>query len=308
MDIRTKIKSFNIILCILGLLLAVSACGRAETVSGDGFMLYYVANSLTKTESREYELKNQDTEGEINEVISALSTKSEDISYVAPFSFFTLQGVEYNDRRLNLDMDNAYYDMAATTEVLVRACIVKSLVQIDGVDYVSFTVEGEQLYDNSGTPVGLMSADTFINNDGNEINTYELTRVKLYFANEDGDKLIAAFREKYYSTNTPLERFVVDELISGPSGQVPGLYPTINPAAKVASVSTRDGVCYVNLNIDTTLSAGNVSTELSVYSIVNSLAELPDVNKVQILINGEIPSTFSNTYERNLDNVTTLDQ
>ena len=53
----------------------------------------------------------------------------------------------------------------------------------------------------------------FINNDGNEINTYELVKVKLYFANADGDKLIAAYREKHYSTNTPLERFVVEELM-----------------------------------------------------------------------------------------------
>lgn len=60
-------------------------------------------------------------------------------------------------------------------------------------------------------------------NDGNEINTYELVKVKLYFAT-DGDKLIAAYREKHYSTNTPLERFVVEELIAGPSGQIEGLY------------------------------------------------------------------------------------
>ena len=70
-----------------------------------------------------------------------------------------------------------------------------------------------------------MNAEQFINNDGNEINTYELVKVKLYFANADGDKLIAAYREKHYSTNTPLERFVVEELIAGPSGQIEGLYP-----------------------------------------------------------------------------------
>ena len=53
----------------------------------------------------------------------------------------------------------------------------------------------------------------------------------------------------------------------------------------------------------------NVSTEVAVYSIVNSLVELDNINKVQILVNGEVPSTFSNfTFERNLDYVTTLEQ
>ena len=50
----------------------------------------------------------------------------------------------------------------------------------------------------------------------------------------------------------------------------------------------------------------NVSTDVSVYSIVNSLVELSNINKVQILINGEVPSTFSpSAYERNLDIVVT---
>jgi germination protein M len=169
-------------------------------------------------------------------------------------------------------------------------------------------VQGEQLYDNTGSPVGLMSADQFINNDGNEINTYELIKVKLYFANEDGDKLIAAYREKHYSTNTPLERFVVEEIIAGPSGQIAGLYPTVNSDTKIISVSTRDGICYVNLDSSFMTVVNNVSTEVAIYSIVNSLAELSNINKVQILINGEVPASFSaSTYERNLDFVTTLE-
>ena len=154
-----------------------------------------------------------------------------------------------------------------------------------------------------------MSADQFIDNDGNEINTYELTRNKLHFANEDGDKLIAAYREKHYSTNTPLERFVVEELISGPSGQVPGLYPTVNPETKIINVMTKDGICYVNFDSSFLTVVNNVSTELAVYSIVDSLVELSNINKVQILVNGEVPNSFTTTtFERNLDYVTTLEQ
>ncbi len=198
--------------------------------------------------------------------------------------------------------------MSATTEVLVRAAVVRTLTQLEGVNYVGITIQGEQLYDNTGDPIGLMSADRFINNDGNEINTYELIRVKLYFANEDGDKLIAAYREKHYSTNTPLERFIVEEIISGPSGQVEGLYPTVNPETKILSVSTKDGICYVNLDSGFLTVVNNVSTEAAIYSIVNSLVELSNINKVQILVNGEVPAAFSaSTYERNLDYVTTLE-
>ena len=137
----------------------------------------------------------------------------------------------------------------------------------------------------------------------------ELVKVKLYFANAAGDKLIASYREKHYSTNTPLERFVVEELIAGPSGQIEGLYPVINPETKIVNILTKDGICYVNLDSNFLTVINNVSTEVAVYSIVNSLVELDNINKVQILVNGEVPPTFSNsTFERNLDYVTTLEQ
>ena len=81
----------------------------------------------------------------------------------------------------------------------MRAAIVRTPYTAAQCEIWDITVEGSQLYDNAGGVVGWMNADQFINNDGNEINTYELVKVKLYFANADGDKLIASYREKHYS-------------------------------------------------------------------------------------------------------------
>ncbi len=210
---------------------------------------------------------------------------------------------------MQIDMDSAYNKLPVITEVLVRAAIVRTLTQLPEVDYIEFTVDGNQLYDANGVRVGWMNSTQFIDNDGNEINTYELVRVKLYFANADGNRLIAAYREKHYSTNTPIERFVVEELIAGPSGKVEGLYPTINPGTKIVNVTTKDNICYVNLDESFLTVVNNVPTEVSIYSIVNSLIELSGINKVQIMINGEVPVSFSTSaYERNLDIVTDLDQ
>ena len=206
-------------------------------------------------------------------------------------------------------MDKAYKELPAITEVLVRAAITRTLTQLPDISYVSITVEGEQLFDSMDNQVGWMSADQFIDNDGNEINTYELAKIKLYFADESGTSLIAANREKHYSTNTPMERFVVEELIAGPTGQVEGLYPSINPSTKIVNVMTKDGICYVNLDENFLTVVNNVSTDLSIYAIVNSLVELSNINRVQILINGEVPASFSAaSYERNLDIVTVLER
>ena len=272
--------------------------------------VYYLSTSETKVEQHYQEVTSDTPEGKLEELVQFLSTNPEKLEYKAPLAMgFQLLSIKQEGATVLLDMDAAYLGLPTTTEILVRAAIVRTLTQLENVSYVGITVEDSQLYDSMGRPVGWMNAEQFIDNDGNEINTYELARVKLYFAAEDGLSLISAYREKYYSTSMQLERFVVEELIAGPSGKVEGLYPCVNPNTKVINVTTRDGICFVNLDENFLTVVNNVPTEESIYAIVNSLVELSYINKVQILINGEVPSTFSTSvFERNLDIVTTLEK
>ena len=327
-----RVKKYVLTGMLLMLLAVLTGCGTREPETGKKISVYYVNTAETKVEVHDQYLNTKTPEEQLEETMTFLSTTPEKLEYKAPFDMgFQVLDYEVEDGKLVINVDKAYSELSVTTEVLVRAAVVRTLTQLSNVKYVTITVEGSQLYDNAGELVGWMNAEQFINNDGNEINTYELVKVKLYFANADGDKLIAAYREKHYhrlhwqntdgdkliaayrekhySTNTPLERFVVEELIAGPSGQIEGLYPVINPETKIINILTKDGICYVNLDSSFLTVVNNVSTEVAVYSIVNSLVELDNINKVQILVNGEVPSTFSNsTFERNLDYVTTLEQ
>lgn len=303
-------KKTRIVLALCAVLL-LSGCSAEDNKKTEGtIQVYYISNSETKVEAHPHVMESESPEGQLDELIQCLSTNPEKLEYKAPLLFgIQLLDVSQEGERVLLNMDASYSELPVTTEVLVRAAIVRTLTQLKGVSYVGITVEGNQLTDSLGNLVGWMNADRFIDNNGSDINTYEQVKVMLYFANEDGTNLIAAYREKYYSTNVPLERFVVDELLAGPSGHVEGLYPTINPATKVINVMTKDGICYVNMDESFLTVVNNVSTDVSIYSIVNSLVELNNINKVQILINGEPPATLqTNTFERNLDIVTTLEK
>ena len=290
--------------------LVLTACGEEDQIGENTRLVYYVSNSETKVEQHAHEMTADTLEGQIQELLECLATTPEKLEYKAPLAMgFHVLSTRQEEGTLQLDMDAGYLELPPITEVLVRAAIVRTMTQLDGISYVGITVEGNQLYDRAGSPVGRMNAEQFIDNDGNEINTYELARVRLYFAAENGENLISANREKYYSTSMPLERFVVEELIAGPSGQVEGLYPSVNPNTKIINVTTRDGICYVNLDDSFLSMVNNVPTEVSIYAIVDSLVELSSINKVQILINGEVPAIFSAaTFERNLDIVTTLEK
>lgn len=293
-------------LCLLGL----SSCGEPEIPKENLAQVYYVSGDETGVEIHEYERPGGTTEEQIRILLAYLSVSPENLRYKAPLAMgFAMTGMEFRDSGVVINVDGKYRELSATTEVLVRAAIVKTLTQADNVTRVQILVDGEPLVDGLGETVGWMTADQFIRSDGSEINSYEKVRVKLYFANEEGNKLIAAYREKFYSTNISLERFVVDELLSGPSGRIVGLYPTIHPDTKILSVMTKDGICYVNLGADFANGVNNVTAEVAIYSIVNSLTELPNVHHVQILVNGAVPAGFSNaSFERNLKLVTTLEQ
>ena len=45
---------------------------------------------------------------------------------------------------------------------------------------------------------------------------------------------------------------------------------------------------------------------MAAYSLVNALTDLPNVEKVQIMVNGTVPSIFASTFEKNEDIITTL--
>ena len=230
-------------------LLAMAACGQESQESENVYQIYYVSNSETKVEMHGHVMQADTTEGQLQELLECLSTNPEKLEYKAPLGMgFQVLDMKLEEGNLQIDVDAAYKELPVMTEVLVRAAVVRTLTQLQDINLVMITVEGNQLYDKNGNTISWMSAEQFIDNDGNEINTYELARVRLYFAGESGTNLIAAVREKHYSTNVLMERFVVEELIAGPSGQIEGLYPSINPGTKIVNVMTKDGVCYVNLD------------------------------------------------------------
>ena len=297
------------------LLSLVTACkNNSKDVPEYSYRIYFVNRDNTALISQEYITVNTDTTTVIEELLTCLGAVPEKLEYNAPLAGnFSLIDYNLSDGQLQLNFDSKYKDQEIITEILVRAAIVRTLSQVKEVQYVSFLVESEPLSDASGTVVGVMSADNFIDNAGNEINTYEKARIRLYFANEEGNGLTVVTRTKVYSSNISMEKLIVEEIIKGPDPNDSGsagagkAYPVANPDTKVLSVAVRDGICYVNLDSSFVNQIYNVTPEVTIYAITNSLVELPNVNKVQISINGETNINYrenislSATFERNLD-------
>lgn len=306
-----------IFICLIFSLLFVMACGKTEQVDKSKvYDIYKINLDETKIIPDVYEAESTEKAELIEELLAQLSITSEKLEYKAPLAGnFKLLNYSLEEKQLILNFDEPYREQPITTEVLVRAAIVRTMTQIKDVDYVSFQVKSNPLADNTGNVVGVMSADMFVNNSGKEFNSYERVSLRLYFANSEGDKLIETNRNLIYSTNISLEKLVVEQLVGGPSEKVMGkVFPTINPNTKIISVTVKDGICYVNFNENFLNQNLNVTSDVTIYSLANSLAELPNVNKVQIAVNGDMNVMYrenislASPFERNLDLVTVLDE
>ncbi len=313
-------KKSGLLVCLLLSLFFAVSCGSAEEADRSRVYNIYVMNKdETKLSANGYEVKGWSQEEVIDELLEQLTTTPERMEYKAPLSgSFELLGYSLDGGQLVLNFDERYRTLPPTTEVLARAATVRTMTQVKGIDYVSFQIRSNPLLDMSGNVIGSMSADMFIDNTESEMNSRERVKIRLYFANAEGDRLIETNRTleySRYSTNISMERLVVEQLIGGPSEQVKDkVYPTMNPETKVIGVTLKDGTCYVNLSEHFLTQIYNVSSDVAIYSLVNTLVELPNVGRVQIAVNGDSNVMFrentslSATYERNLDLVTTVQQ
>ena len=307
-------KKIQLAFVLMVLVVFGTGCTTKEKSTEREYEIYYLDRNENHIMSLPYETATPKAERDflVKELLMQLGTQREEIEYKPTIVDFTVKDCIIRESQVTLNLSKEYEMMDFTKEVLVRAAIVKTLTQIEGVELVRIQVEGRDLADADGKSVGVMAADTFIDNTGEDMKKYEEITLALYFANVTGDKLIKVNRTMRYNTNISLEKLVVEQLVSGPVGNKGKgdvlAYPTLNPEIKIISVNIKDGICYVNLNNTFLILNGNVTAETAIYSLVNSLTELPGVLKVQLAVEGETEAALgdkmlSALFERNPDMV-----
>jgi len=114
--------------------------------------------------------------------------------------------------------------------------------------------------------------------------TEEMVEVNLYFS--DAQVMYLEPEKRKISQTPSLARQVVIELIKGPENSE--LYPTIPQGTQVNEVYIADDIVYVDLSeeIFTNHPGGSSGELMTVYSIVNTLTEIPSIKGVQILVGG----------------------
>ena len=300
---RTMKKRILSILLILVFVITLGGCNREGRKEGE-YQIYYLNMDKTKLVSEAYDSTGAEGEELLLELLQHLKTApdSSKLRQTIPANV-EVNGISINGSYLFVDFNEKYKEMSPTEEVLVRAGIVRTLMQANVCSVVAFTINSEPLLAHDGTLVGTMSADSFVENPGKQINGSVETTLTLYFSSQDGTSLVKETRNVHHSSNVSMEKLIMEQLIEGP--KYSSRIGTIPSGTTLISVTQVDGVCYVNLGESFRTQSATVPEEITLYSIVNSLAELPGVSKVQLAINGSTEGyvrynfELSKMYEKN---------
>lgn len=274
-----KLLSANLILLIM---LMTSACS-SETKDPE-YTVYFTNSQGTTLIESKVNVNEEDSYNLAVRLLNIMDTESgKDNSVIKP-SIVNSPRIEFDSIYVNVYFDSTYYDMKPSTEVMYRAAVVKTLSQIDGVTYVRFYVDGKDAVYEDGTNIGNMSAEDFVDSSEGAVSDVKWVNINLYYANKSGDALVKTNKKICYNKNVSLEKVVAEQIIGGPDQS--GCYQSVPSSTKLLSISVKDKVCYVNLSSDFASDMVNARSNVTIYSLVNSLTGLDGIDGVKILVNG----------------------
>lgn len=288
----------------LWILLAVAAvlagCGQKEELPVPDGYVYLFASGEKDLLAMNYRFHSEDAQGKINELFTMLMQGSGEEGYRAAI----LPEIKPTSFRLNENgnlicvFPEAYHSLEASDEAMRRTAIVKTLLQLPEVESVEFYIGEEPLLIN-GTLIGNMTDAYFVL--GIETARAQVQTI-VYYANREKNKLVPVTVSMEPKGFLSMEHLVLQALLKGPDSEAYAM--TVPKGTRVNRVVTKDSICYVDLSAQF-YEYIDMPPELTVYSIVNTLAELNNVSRVIFTVDGQTPSPYLDmsleaVFERNL--------
>ena len=294
-------KAF-VLLVILCLGVELSSCSREASSTENAAIDYdyqvYVRNAGDDTLTTcgyNCVTSSEDPTGLVRELYEAMKlVPNENQTSVIPSNVF-ISDLSLNGAKvLTIYFPNSYYEMENVDEILFRAAVVKTMVQVEGIEYVSFYVDGAPLKSSSGAYYGIMNSAYFVSDVEDSMENLSWVELTLYYSDPTGSTLIGEKSKLAYSESISIEQVVVEQLLAGPTTS--SCIASLPSGVSVISVSTKDSVCYVNFDSSFLTVIADCTAQVTIYSIVNSLCELSNVKKVQIQVNGSSDYLYRETY------------
>ena len=296
-NMMKKILCSGIWLAVLCLYFAAAVWAQEEEASGGQketqYYCYYLNQDADMLMAEAYLPEQEDAEFMLKDLMQLLNSKNSGQKQINLLpEEVSINSYERKGEMLAIDFNQEYQAMSRVREILVRAGVVKTFLQIPGIHGIRFTIEGEDLTDSKGKPYGEMTSDTFVEYSGSsDVSEYCFDTLTLYFTDVSGTLLVPEERNVYYKRTLQKERVVLEQLARGSMEK--GNYATIPANLTVQSVYVSDEICYVVVDESFFDYADRgLPDEIPIYSVVNSiLASCPE-KKVQLTVGSKANHLF----------------
>lgn len=307
-----KLKWIWTLLLVVGL----TACSTQKveeegppTLEKNQIYAFFVNTNRTDVFPVPYTLEGTGMAEVVEGIVQYMANENGTMSYQTPIpTGITYLHTEYDEVQdsVKLSFQVLYDTINAESLLFFKTCVAWTVLQLEEVESVSISLTDLANPDvETAVTVETFDRDSFAMNFGDRSGYKQTDTIVLYFADENGESLKEYQQTVEISNTTSLARLVVESLINGP--ELEGYTATLSDEVKINNISVNGGICYVDLSDEFYDTSNPLKNEIIVYSVVNSLVDLPTVNKVQFLKNGEMQPFFRETmpfdiiFERNLD-------
>ena len=284
-------KKLLALLCALMLLLP--ACGGGS--GGEGYLVYFVSDapgqevrlggSALDAERRTLPQGADPLEGLVECLLSG--PISGGLRSPIPDNVRQLSAPAVEDGVCQVNLSEGYGSLSGVELTLADYCITLTLCQVPGVEAVSINVQGAPIpYRNRQI---LRAEDVHLT--GGEDQPVRLS-VWLYYPTADGTALTAEHREIAIAEEDSSVTALLTAFLEGP--REPGSRLPLPEGTTLLSAWSEGGVCYVNFSAPFRDAAPQSRREarLLLYAVVNTLCQLPGVESVRLLVEGESLEQF----------------
>lgn len=296
---------FVVVLCLIAIGIVASQ-SRFQDDDISTQVVYLANNNMNGLIPVKVSISERTLKGKINGVLNTLKEGTTSAKATVPKSI-EFKDVQIDGTKATISFSENYTAMSSIEEIICRSSIVKSLTVLEEIDTVEFYIGSVPYMNSNGKVLGAMKEEDVVLDFIEDLEDQNTKTITLYFSDAEGMYLVPVKVDVKLNAEEQIEKTVLDLLIKGPEDKE--LRSTIPEGTKVKNIYTNEGVCYVDFNEDfvTKHSGGSTGETMTIYSIVNTLTELNNVNKVQFLIEGTVRDEykghidFNALFQANLD-------
>ena len=275
-------KRYMTAIIAAALLFSMSACDNLrEDDNTEKLSVFYVNTKSYESggeyiESVDYFIAENDDA--IHNALDYLASPPADSGLISSLVKGTrIYSYSLNNGEIAVTLSPAYLLLNEMEKAIAKCCITLTMCNIDEVDSVSIYVD-EKLVEEKLDARMMIIEDT----DTNEFDK----QISLYFPEENYYYLCAESRVLTVGQDKLLAEYVIEELIKSTLSE--GLKPSVPDGTKLLSVVLKNGVCTVNLSSEFVANRPVSAAEqrMTVYSIVNSIVNLENIDEVRFQIEG----------------------